>query len=213
MELKGGWVEVLEGNEVRKGRVSDYVVVPSDSQVGSKLFIQLEKEQAHSELSEMNSLSDIEIVTMNNKGPPSNSVDPNIKIEDLFYWQCHNCQAYNFFCYGNCESCNITRTQGNSSSSALLQIAEVAVQNVTTFDEALKMIDTNQQDSIPSSILSKCLERKDNGITQKEVLAKSTKNVADYYYWLCGFCTVKNNYRFFTCKCCGNEVSLHVLIV
>ena len=201
MEHKFGWVEVIERNEVRKGRVSDYVLVSRDVPVGKEVVIDQEKNEANSSSSEVSSLSGIENVTA--QIATSNNNDSKVSLEFLFYWQCWKCCENNFFLYKRCKACNTDRNQ--SSPSALLKIAEVASSSSKTVEEAMNNVPISQRDSIPSDVLLQCIEQK-SSTDNHRFLDMPFQNVANYFYWNCGFCTMKNSYKTYTCKCCSQKV-------
>jgi hypothetical protein len=205
VENKFGWVEVIEGEEVRKGRVGDYVVVSSDYPIGKEVSINHEENLALSDSSEVSSLSTNE--NMVTPPIPSSSAEPKISLESLFYWKCHECIQINVFFQNECTSCNKERSMMQSSSSALLELAETATANANTYNQALLNIAENHRNSIPRNVLVECIRKKVNIESVSTFNSTATRNIIEYFYWNCGFCTMKNSYKVHTCKCCSQKVS------
>jgi hypothetical protein len=201
VEQQCGWVEIFEGNEVRKRRVGDYVVVPKDYSVGKEIAsIQL----SFSDSTEISSLSETENAVSSQS--IQNQIEYRVPLDSIFYWKCDQCSITNFFLQNNCQNCNMDRSK--SPPSALLKIIEEAAQNANNCEEALKNVPMNQRDSIPPKIMSalirknSCGERGINGVRSKDLY-----NVAHYFYWNCGFCTMKNSFKVQKCKCCSQKVN------
>lgn len=166
------------------------------------MLIDKEKSLALSDLSELSSLSGIENFV---KAPsiPSCSTDPKVSLESLFYWQCYQCCENNLFTYKNCKTCSLERNQ--SPASALLKLAEVAAKTSSTYEAAVNNLPINQRDCIPSSVLLACMERNSKKEADK-IDGRSLQDAVDYFYWNCGFCTMKNSFKIHTCKCCNQKV-------
>ena len=130
-----------------------------------------------------------------------------LALESLFYWQCHECFLNNSFLRNNCLVCNEQRDIEKSLPSALLKAVEAATMNASGYDEALCNIPENHRNSIPSDVIVECIERKANKKTISRFNSVATRNVVDYFYWNCGFCTMRNFYKVYTCKCCSQKVS------
>jgi len=205
LEHKGGWVEVIDGKVVRKGRVGDYRVVPSDYTVGECIVIDNDKSTLSSESTQQTHLSSPRMSVA-----PSSSVyiEPKIALESLFYWKCHRCFCTTFFLRTTCGKCNTHRSSKESIPSALLNIAEVACDNASTLDEAYHLIPAIHRSAIPQHVLVQCID-KIQSHSQEKVSSNRNSHTpllaGSYFYWNCGYCTYKNSYKIHKCKCCGHK--------
>ena len=192
------------GNEVQKGRVGDYLVVPDSYQIGEEIDINVETNKTLSDSSDSSSDFHTKDIMTHPKAAVMNINEATATLNTFFHWQCHQCTSTNFFLNDICINCNHMR--GNSLPSALLDIVENASKDVCTVEEALEKVNVHQRDCIPENVLLACLER--TKTSHQSNIDPSTKvDIANFFYWNCGFCTMKNSYKVYTCKCCGQEVS------
>ena len=133
---------------------------------------------------------------------------PALSVDHLFCWFCESCDSNNKVFAAVCDSCGEARTD-KSKRSILLQIAEKAVEDKSqTVEEAMESIPFPERASIPGELVENLLAKLSGESTTDLNFEPSFKSVSDYFYWMCGSCTMKNSYKRTTCSACAQGKSL-----
>uniref|UniRef100_A0A7S4SER4 Uncharacterized protein n=2 Tax=Ditylum brightwellii TaxID=49249 RepID=A0A7S4SER4_9STRA len=135
--------------------------------------------------------------------PKHRNADTGLTLETLFYWCCYQCTMINAFLRVKCDACG-TRKSGKTIRSALLQIAEDAVGlEIKSVKKALESIPPIHQPAIPEVIIRKLVASKwPKTIQPKDSSPEPSSEVESYFYWMCGFCTMKNLFKKSKCGTC-----------
>ena len=146
--------------------------------------------------------------------PNSSPRKEKISVNDLFYWCCGDCTMANPYDKPNCSVCGEKRKAG-ATQSPLLEVAADAVAEATSVDEAKDRIPTFNAYAIPDAILSYLLSLKaDDGKvgsladSSRKPCEPPSTNLNDYFYWVCGFCSLKNRFWHNKCNVCKKRRSV-----
>lgn len=145
---------------------------------------------------------------------PSSPRKEKISVDDLFYWCCGDCTMANPYNKPNCSACGEKR-KTEAIQSPLLEVAAVAVAAATSVDEAKDCIPTFNAYAIPDVVLSYLLSSKaeDGNVgSSADSLPKACEppstNLNDYFYWICGYCSLKNRFWHNKCSVCKKKRSV-----
>jgi len=135
--------------------------------------------------------------------PNHHNSDTSLPLETLFYWCCDRCTMVNSSERIKCDACG-TRIRNKTIRSALLQIAEDAVGlEIKSVKKALECIPPIHQPAIPEAIIRKLVALKWPKIIQpKDSPPEPSRKIESYFYWICGFCTMKNLFKKSKCGTC-----------
>ena len=143
---------------------------------------------------------------------------PPMTLDSFFYWGCSSCDGMNVFTIDQCHVCH-ARRNSQCQCSALLEIAEKAVEFSSSIQDAIDSVPTVHRKAIPSSILSYLLTRKGISVDESQFSDKRSHSILEsYFYWNCNVCTMTNSYkRLSACQACGHKVcktvSLHLFFL
>lgn len=253
LEHGGGYVEVIIGKSVEKGRLRDFIIAPEECEVGDAVPSHLQlpiypgqikdpkgaagnrgrlkkregeprmcrqisaqgsvssgklphqnplmrsREAVFASPSKRASVSSIVAIP----SPPSVG-DDTVSPSDLFYWCCDLCTMANNYTQSKCSACN-RRKNCAAKKSTLLEVASVAVVAAKNAEEALEMIPIFNRDAVPIIVLFNLIslrERKDVSDVASQAYPPAPTNLDAYFYWICGFCTLKNSYLRSKCSGC-----------
>ena len=123
-------------------------------------------------------------------------------VDTIFYWIC-SCDTVNKFRSTECISCNEDKN-ADSKRSLLLEEAEKAIESdeVQLVQEASQYIPIVDRQAIPDKVIAYLLQQKIPGVTFSAFCHSPSNELADYFYWLCGSCTMKNSYSRGNCTAC-----------
>lgn len=194
MEQNTTQVMVAVDGKLKQFRAKELFVVPSDEfKVGD--IVPKSRTTAH-------------IVGKKPKSSQGEKKPPALSVGHLFCWFCESCDSNNKVFAAICHSCKKARTD-KSKRSILLQIAEKAVEDKSqTVEEAMESIPFPERSSIPEKLIENLLAELSGGSTTDFNFEPSFKSVSDYFYWMCGTCTMKNAYMRTTCSACAQGKSL-----
>ena len=194
MEQNTTQVMVAVDGKLKQFRAKELFVVPSDEfKVGD--IVPKSRTTAH-------------IVGKKPKSSQGEKKPPALSVGHLFCWFCESCDSNNKVFAAICHSCKKARTD-KSKRSILLQIAEKAVEDKSqTVEEAMESIPFPERSSIPEKLIENLLAELSGGSTTDFNFEPSFKSVSDYFYWMCGSCTMKNAYMRTTCSACAQGKSL-----
>jgi len=221
IEGRSGWVEVCFGQaDLVKCRSSNLIIIPKnkfnvgDSVPDDYITIMTENGGPVATTGQLKSAREDHYAMKQTCDDKSSSLDKkrsskpqSIDLNDLFYWVCSECELFNTTTDKVCQSCHVERAV-NAKTSKLLEVAEAAVNSndfVTTIEEALVNISELDRQSIPELILAQLLEAKYADKKFKPLAAKPSKDIATYFYWSCGVCTMLNSYKKASCGACGDS--------
>jgi len=255
LEHGGGYVEVIVGKSVEKGRLREFIIAPEEFQVGDTVPLHLQlpiypgqikgpkgsagnkgrlkKKEGEPrmcrQISAQGSVSsgklphrnalrrtgsrEAVLTSPSKRASVSSTVavpsspgvgDDTVSPSDLFYWCCDLCTMANNYTQSKCSACN-RRKNCAAKTSALLEVASVAVAAAKNVEEAREMIPIYNQDAVPEIVLFNLIslrERKDVSDGASQAYPPAPTNLDAYFYWICGFCTLKNSYRRPKCSGC-----------
>jgi len=123
-------------------------------------------------------------------------------VDNIFYWIC-SCDTVNKYRSMECSSCNGDKN-ANSKRSLMLEKAEKAVDSdkVQLVQEASQYIPAIDRQAIPDKVIAYLLQEKIPGVTFSAFCRSPSNELDDYFYWLCGSCTMKNSYSRSNCTAC-----------
>jgi len=207
LEHNSTWVSVSIDGELKKLRASQLVVVPSDKfEVGDNGPPPPPPMSTQKKASKK-SPSKSAKTKMNEKKFSAQAID------SLFCWFCEACDDKPVsMLEATCQSCNNPR-EDESKTSILLEIVDRAVDvfdDETTISEVMQSIPLSERPSIPEHLVKHLLDMLSGKIrrTAAPFQFKPSTNIDDYFYWFCGACTMKNNYRRKTCSACAQGMNL-----
>jgi len=221
MEHDYGWVEAIIGGVLQKARHRNFVVVPSDYRIGQridadiplpgetgiiqKLPNRINRLQRSNGIINPGTRPDVGMITTNGVRCKI-ATTPPMTLDSFFYWGCSSCDDMNVFTIEQCRVCR-ERRNPQCQSSALLEIAEKAVEFSSSIQDAIDSVPTVHRKSIPSSILSYLLTRKGISVDESQSSDKRSHSVLEsYFYWDCNVCTMTNSYkRLSACQACGQK--------
>ena len=122
--------------------------------------------------------------------------------DNIFYWIC-SCDTVNKYRYMECSSCSQDKN-AYSKRSLMLEKAEKAVESdgVQLVQEAADYIPAIDRPAIPDKVIAYLLQQKIHGVTFSAFCSNPSNELDDYFYWLCGSCTMKNSYSRSSCTAC-----------
>ncbi len=192
---------MIEGENVRKGRVGDYFLVSDDYKIGEELLVSDECITDNATSSEVSVLSAVD-----NSPTPAVSCstsEPRTTLASLFYWQCDECTHKNIFIDRTCTKC-CTKRNERSIPSALLKLTEEATESADSLEEARNNIAEAHRGCIPHDVLYECFHKTNSPKIRSTM--QNPRPIGKFFYWNCGFCTMQNSYKVYTCKCCSQKV-------
>ena len=137
-----------------------------------------------------------------------------ISVDDLFYWCCGDCTMANPYNKPNCSICGEKR-KAEATQSPLLEVAANAVGEATSVDEAKDCIPTFNAYAIPDVVLSNLLSSKaedgkvgSSSDSSRKACEPPSTNLNDYFYWICGYCSLKNRFWHNKCSVCKKKRSV-----
>lgn len=204
MENSKGWVEVIVGEDTKRDRLSNWLVVPFPSRYSigdvcpDDIFVNSECNTSQPSSKDKDT-------------PSSSNAEKKIRLNlaNVFYWYCSPCDCYNAFVETKCKNCRKDRKIGHyGTPSALLEIVEnLCIVDNTTAD-VIKDIPAINRQSIPRQVVSyvqasRGTEAKD----LKPIDIHSHLGLETLFYWQCQHCTMENSFRLWSCKTCKRKVS------
>jgi len=208
LEHNSTWVSVSIDGVLKKLRASQLVVVPSDKfEVGDNGPPPPPPPMSTQKKASKKSPSKSAKTKMNEKKFSAQAID------SLFCWFCETCDDKPVsMLEATCQSCNNLR-EDESKTSILLEIVDRAVDvfdDETTISEVMQSIPLSERPSIPEHLVKHLLDMLSGKIrrTAAPFQFKPSTNIDDYFYWFCGACTMKNNYRRKTCSACAQGMNL-----
>lgn len=133
------------------------------------------------------------------KLPTTIREENRISIDNFFYWRCV-CKAINKYTDTKCAACDCRRSE-SCSPSALLDMAEHAVNASTTYEEVLESVPLIHSSSLPKIVLKNLMPS-----TTSLEISPSPFRLDDYFYWNCYSCTMTNSYKRVSCEACKKKV-------
>ena len=140
-------------------------------------------------------------------GLPSNARNEKVSVADMFYWCCSDCTMANAYNKSKCSVCGEKRKAG-ATQSPLLEIATIAAAAAESVEEAKESLPTFNRYAIPDVVLFHLVSSKEGGKvtssvdSSRKTLEPAPTNVNDYFYWICGFCSLKNRFLDNNCDVC-----------
>lgn len=181
--------------ESKKGRTTNYVVVPSSYKVGDVgPRIQISSRESITVEKRKDCIKKMDVGT-----------DGKLSFEDVIYWFCGVCKERIDFDSACCPICQRSKRDSSSISSVLLEIAE----NVC--------IAHDNQNTLPllPALYRKCIPREVLSRVQMVVQGRRNKTTEEFtfhydldslFYWQCHECTMSNSFRRWTCLACKKKV-------
>ena len=194
--------------ELKQYHVNHLLVVPSNFKVGEIL----PKEFATAE--EPTPKPKCVIVKREKATPPlqrkmsssPSQKKPTLIADDIFCWYCAQCEARNGADTSACSSCGSLK-EGTCARSALMKLVEDVIDQSSTTEEAIDKLPDKHRESIPKCVVARMIALR-NGAADPNSSGYSSQpctDVDNYYYWDCGQCTMRNNWRRTTCSVCRYE--------
>lgn len=140
-------------------------------------------------------------------GLPSNARNEKVSVADMFYWCCSDCTMANAYNKSKCSVCGEKRKAG-ATQSPLLDIATIAAAATESVEVAKDSLPTFNRYAIPDVVLFHLVSSKEGGKvtssvdSSRKTLEPAPTNVNDYFYWICGFCSLKNRFLDNNCDVC-----------
>lgn len=122
--------------------------------------------------------------------------------DSIFYWTC-SCNTVNKYRLMECSFCS-EHKNAHSKRSLMLEIAEKAIESdeVQLVQEASECIPAIDRPAVPDKVIAYLLQQKIPGVTFSAFCPSPSNELDDYFYWLCGSCTMKNSYSRSNCTAC-----------
>lgn len=122
--------------------------------------------------------------------------------DSIFYWTC-SCNTVNKYRLMECSFCS-EHKNADSKRSLMLEIAEKAIESdeVQLVQEASECIPAIDRPAVPDKVIAYLLQQKIPGVTFSAFCSSPSNELDDYFYWLCGSCTMKNSYSRSNCTAC-----------
>ena len=139
--------------------------------------------------------------------PPAGDKKPaTLSVDHLFCWFCARCDANNAMLERECRSCGAAKTR-TSRRSLLLEVAEKATEKdgATTVECAMDNIPASSKTSIPEWVIASLLTNRTQGgslVGGGCLPTPASAGFETFFTWICGYCTMQNNYRRTTCLTC-----------
>jgi hypothetical protein len=204
LENHSGWVEVIVGEETKKDRLGNFVVVPSSYSIGDSFNDDIVCEEVTTAMP---------LAKESQVSSKTASAEKRFRqtIGTIFYWYCDLCDVTNPFVNENCGKCKQKRRRGKDCSfgkpSALLELVE----HVCAVDggvEAIMDIPPIHRRSIPPQVIDTVRKMSCGSLSEKaKLLSMSTPVPVDsIFYWQCPHCTMQNSFRRWSCITCKRKV-------
>ena len=122
--------------------------------------------------------------------------------DHIFYWIC-SCKTVNKYRSSECFSCGKGKNP-HSRRSLMLALAEKAVKpdEVQLLHQASRRIPIADRQAVPDKVIAYLMQQKIPGVTFSTLCRRPSNDIDDYFYWICGSCTMRNSYKRANCTAC-----------
>ena len=192
--------------ELKQYHVNHLLVVPSNFKVGEILPKEFAKAEESTPKCVIVKREKATPPLQRKTSSPPSQKKPTLTAEDIFCWYCSQCDARNGADTRACSSCG-SLMEDTCARSALMKLVEDVIDQSSTTEEAIDRLPVKHRESIPACVVARMVALK-NGSARPNSSGYSSPpctDVDNYYYWDCGQCTMRNNWRRTTCSVCRYE--------
>mmetsp|Transcript_14316 Transcript_14316/g.31390 ORF Transcript_14316/g.31390 Transcript_14316/m.31390 type:complete len:1414 (-) Transcript_14316:695-4936(-) len=202
------YASISIGEELKQYHVNHLLVVPSNFKVGEilpKEFAKAEEPTPKPMCVIVKREKATPPLQRKSSSPPSQK-KPTLTAEDIFCWYCAQCDARNGADTSACSSCG-SLMKDTCSRSALMKLVEDVIDQSSTTEEAIDRLPVKHRESIPACVVERMIALRHGAAhpNSSGYTSPPCTDVDNYYYWDCGQCTMRNNWRRTTCSVCRYE--------
>ena len=120
----------------------------------------------------------------------------------IFYWIC-SCMNVNDYLSKHCSTCSKEKNP-RSKRSLMLALAEKAVEaeEVKFVQQASQRVPIADRHAVPENVIAYLMQEKIADETYSTHCSTPSNDIDDYFYWICGSCTMRNSYTRANCTAC-----------